>query len=381
MPAISGWFEGLQSGERLYYCLDVSDEAIATATSIIFYLHGIDESFDTPGAHKLCEVFGASKHLVIGIEYHRHGRSSCRHGQKGDLPSVNIVLDELFDMIKELTTPESSILIPRHLKELPFAICGHSFGGALSIVLGHRIINNQSFKERLLGIVLLAPAVDTLIDPSLNDYHCCNCCFPPKDTHCFSIVHPLYCGLVYCLYRAATCCPKLILPMDDPTVGNDGYLKRVEAEMYRDSPHNIIDHMKIGGIKAILELMKLIQSQYWGNSRGEAKISKPAYFMLYGSSDRIVPPRSMKSFAVANGMTRVGVEEGFVAGSTSDTSRGLMLTGINESFYVCLEDSTHQVLGFREKYIGSNTIVDEIKCDILPMVSRWLDVRMQAINK
>jgi hypothetical protein len=94
------------------------------------------------GAIKFGEVLALKGYSVIGIgtvlirfaalsqrvhvEYHGHGRSSLQHRPRGDLPAEDILIDDLFDIIRHLLSGTSPL--PRRLSQEHFAVSGHRYG-------------------------------------------------------------------------------------------------------------------------------------------------------------------------------------------------------------------------------------------------------------
>lgn len=335
-------FECRTTHESLYFQIL---NAPQNPTTLTIFMHGVDESLDTPGCAKLAEVWAARGHVLVGIELHRHGRSSHNHGARGTLPPAETMVSELEELIMLLR----STLLPQHIRVLPFALAGHSLGGALAILLSSRFIRTSP--ERFLGCMLFAPAVDTLVSPGCNG---CNhgCCFPPRFTHCCSLAHPFYACLASCFSRQCCAC---CLPMDDPSTGSAGYLEEKEREAYRNSPHNTIARFQPSSLQTLLELMRTIQTSHWPLRA----LDSPAipFCMLFGDKDNMVPPRSMRNFAQAHAMRELSV--------TSDEVKS------KPAVYICLDKGNHQILGYRRKADGS----DEIRQDILPAMASWLEAR------
>ena len=215
---------------------------------------------------------------------------------------------------------------------------------------------------------MLAPAVDTLIDPSLE---CCQmgCCCEPKNTHTCSIVHPFYCGLINCLFSFASLCPNLILPFDDPSTGNAGYIDNAERVAYRSSSQNMIGHMKSSGLKTLFSLMKRIQKNHWTEN---AKFSSPM-FLLYAERDNLVPAPSIKSFARSRGLVAINTTAAEDVSIFTKDDR-------SKSFILGLGFANHQILA-KHSVVGSSNQDDVITTTIIPIVARWLDARVKHLKQ
>lgn len=341
----SNQFECRTSQETLYFQVLNSPP---TPISLIIFMHGVDESLDTPGCAKLAEVWGARGHVVVGIELHRHGRSSSKHGKRATLPSAEVLISEVEELIMALR----SSLLSQSVRLLPFALAGHSLGGALAIVLSYRF--SKTLPERFLGCLLLAPAVDTLVDSS---WTCCNCgcCCAPSYTHCCSLAHPVFACFASCFSKPCCgCC----LPMDDPTTGNDGYHEEKERVAYRNSPYNTINRYQPASLHTLIEIMRMIQTPaHWPSTPSETPLP---FFMLCGDKDTVVPPRSLLNFAKAQGMQRIAPS------TKTEEVKG------KTAVVLCLEKGNHQILGYRRKADGT----DEIREEVLPLMAAWLESRI-----
>jgi hypothetical protein len=223
-------------------------------------------------------------------------------------------------------------------------------------------------KDRFLGSVLLAPAVDTLIDASL-EFCQIGCCCEPKNTHTCSIVHPFYCGLVSCLLGLASFCPSMILPFDDPSTGNSGYIDNDERLAYRNSSQNVIGYMKSSGLKTLFSIMKRIQQNHW---TGDVKFSCPI-FLLYAEHDNLVPASSIRSFARSRGL--VTIETATPVDLNISISEDLP-----ESLALALGFANHQILA-KHNLASNPDAADAIATTIIPIIARWLDARVKTAKQ
>ena len=256
-----------------------------------------------------------------------------------------------------------------------------SLGGGLSIVLADIFSSDSKLCKRFLGTILFAPAVDALVDASLDGCHCCGgCCCPPTYTHCCSIVHPFYCGIKACLFAVASCCPSLVLPIDDPSIGTTGYRDDEEKLSYRNSPHNMIGRMKVRGLDTLLSLMQLIQKEHWKYTNENRNSS---FLLFYSNDDNMVPHISTVSFAQSRRLTELDLNKVHLISadrSSNDAILSATATTMNNSFYVRVPNSTHQILGKTVSSTVDGNIIDLVKELVLPMVVKWLNLKLEQFT-
>ena len=128
---------------RLYFETYAST---APERASLIYLHGLHESLNITALARLVPALAAVGISTAAFEQHGHGRSTGLHGH---LVHLDAVLADTSQFIRARVAA-----LPAGV---PFALCGHSMGGALAIVLGNLL--RAEFGDRFLGAALLSPFV------------------------------------------------------------------------------------------------------------------------------------------------------------------------------------------------------------------------------
>ena len=135
-------FTSVDGKRKLYY----ETYTVTPPRALVVYLHGLHESLNITSLARIRAALNSVGISVVAFEQHGHGRSTGTHGQ---LLSLDVVLSDTLQFVRARVAEMPG--------NTPFALCGHSMGGALALILGNSI--RAEFGARFLGVSLLSPFV------------------------------------------------------------------------------------------------------------------------------------------------------------------------------------------------------------------------------
>eukprot|EP00808_Paulinella_micropora_P026790 g16296.t1 len=316
---------------------------------LMIFLPGVDEDVQyNLNFAKLAKTF-ASSAVLAGIDYPGHGRSS---GKRGVLPSANELLNMLEAVISEIITGRGG----GSQKFSQFVLVGHSLGGLLATLLSNLFQQKQLFQRKELfpgvyfvGAILLAPALDTLVDGA---FLCCSCECCCSDRHCCSLLAPAWCGiyqLLECLVVRCGC--TCLLPEEKAS----NYLTMPPEEQALLQKSLAVDRMTPEATLTLLDLMKRVQRpENW-----VARECKAPLCVVTGTKDTSVPYQSILAFARARRLTVQRITD-------------LKQTSPAKDLMLVVPGASHQVLAAGVQAQGGGTERDVVEACVLPSIAQWL---------
>jgi alpha-beta hydrolase superfamily lysophospholipase len=316
---------------------------------------------------KIAQTFDSQ--TVVGLEYPGHGRSS---GQRGELPPAEHLLSDIVDAVLWILEESNK----------PFILCGHSMGGLLCLLVGERLSSIKRMDLR--GIVLLAPAIDTLVDGAFDFCHC----FGGTSRHCCSLIAPTWCGIYYlmkCLVLQLGV--TALLPKEDAAK----YTGMPAAEKLQFTKSLAVTQMKASAVITLLDLMSMLQQQstmYWepvqavGRTEQQAIAPTPTaasaapatisstrpipapILMISAGCDWAIPKQSLRSFAAACNL------EPWPVGWSDEKAESTPLKG--RSFELHIAEATHSVLMGDVRWAHGEDAAHELA---LPAIRAWADAQ------
>jgi len=202
--------------------------------------------------------------------------------------------------IEELLTGNSSDL-PRLPKQVILA--GHSLGGLLSIVLSEDPKLRRSLQENsitLQGVLLLAPAVDT--DSPLADLasFCGGACQAPGN-FC-SMAHPVHWPVRQLLKLLVALGPGEKLLPQESADNYFAYGMSKDSDEYKTLSQTYqVEHVEIGGLMPLLDLMRIVQRNHWTQPADTPEIPM---LVLLAECDSAVPRAAIEAFGAARGLAQ-----------------------------------------------------------------------------
>lgn len=331
---------------------------------VLIFLPGIDEDVQNNLAFaKLASALCKEGVSVVGLEPPGCGRSA---GPRGELPTSAALLADLTSAVMEILRWEMEWA--GGSSQVSFLLAGHSMGGCLSVLLAdHFAAPEQKTlvpESKFLGAVLLAPAVDTLVDPAFAccTCGCCGCCCGGR--HGCSMLAPMWCGiqsLFQCL--VLSCGWTSLLPTETDIEVKYPAMPEDEKQALRKSL--CVERMTASGVFSLLQLMRTLQAHHW-----EPPPSPPPLFILQGTRDWAVPPESVRAFASRRGVHQVRAGDWNSAKSAQEVIMKLS-DNVAPAPYVLLEvpGASHHVLGGGVPWGGGKDVALDVA---LPLISRWV---------
>ena len=311
---------------------------------LVVFFPGVDEDISHNGLFARLTTALGSDTALLGIEPPGVGQSP---GARGELPPPASLLSDLELAVRAALSsePEGTRLV----------LAGHSMGGAIATILADRL---NAAGIGLVGSILLAPAVDTLIDEAFSSCSCpCfGCCC--NDRHGCSMLAPIWCGiyrLMRCLVLSCKC--TALLPIEDAA----RYPSMLEEERDELVASLAVERMTATGVTTVVELMQIVQQGHW----------KPAAptLMVMGSDDWAVPPRSIRSLARARGMAIVPIAAG-VQDTVAECAR-------SHSACLFIDGADHHVLHRNVPWNGGSDVAGEV---VLPAIRAWVRSKRGEMN-
>lgn len=351
------------SGETGALCVQFANQISAKASGrsnlLLIFFPGIDEDIEHNLIFSKLSTGFVSRAVLAGIEYPGHGRSS---GERGVLPTDILLLDMLQAIISSILSDQSCT---------HFALMGHSAGGLLAVLLSNVyarymeqgfVVENRSVT--FVGAILLAPALDTLVDRAFACCSCGCCC----SRHCCSLLAPGWCAihkLLQCLVLSCGC--TCILPQETSDKYDDIGLPMSSEDKSEFQKSLAVDRMTAPAVMTLLDLMRRVQQPtQWQTSA----LTYPI-LMVSGTEDKAVPLKSLASFAVARRMQANTL-------STSDLKRPLPFQFTSsdsgsQSVFLSIPGATHHILIPGIPINISNGTHDAVDTCVLPTIVNWVD--------
>jgi pimeloyl-ACP methyl ester carboxylesterase len=304
------------------------------ASFVLIFLPGIDaDVHHNVSFAKLAIQF--KEQIVVGVEYPGHGRST---GARGELPPSRDFLEDVVDCLDWIVSEESG---------KSFVLCGNSLGGLLALLAAEILKNStrSQHSHKLLGVVALAPAIDTLVDGSFESCHCRGC--GSRSRHCCSLVSPCWCVILEALRCLVVQCGcKMLLPKE----GGDKYEAMPAAERESYARSMVVDRMQASGVLSLLGLMKILQRSHWGVTGRRVPL-----LLVSGDQDWAIPRQSVSAFAAARGL--------------NPWPSNVVELQPGQSYLMRIAGGEHHLLMGGKRWDEGGDLAQQV---VLPAISAWL---------